>query len=66
LFPNPSNGLINLNLEKDSNNINIYDIQGRLVWSEELLRGKNQINIKKAGFYYLEINELNFIPIIIK
>ena len=66
LFPNPSNGLINLNLKQDYNNINIYDIQGKLVLSEELLNGTHQININKAGFYYLEINELSFMPIIIK
>ena len=66
LFPNPSNGLINLNLKQDYNNIKIYDIQGKLVLSKELLKGENKININKAGFYYLEINDLNFIPLIIK
>lgn len=66
LYPNPSNGLINLNLKQDSNNINIYDIQGKLVFSKVLLKGENEININKAGFYYLEINGLDYTPLIIK
>ena len=66
LFSNPSNGLLNLNLQDNLNNINIYDIQGRLVFSKVFPKGKNQINIKNPGFYYLQINDLNFVPIIIK
>lgn len=66
IFPNPTNGLFNINLLEDVNSICIYNIQGKLMFSDKLPKGKNLINLNKSGFYYLEINNENFIPLIIK
>ena len=66
LYPNPSNGLFNLTLQEDLNNIKVYNLQGKLILSELLTKGENKINLTKSGFYFLGINDLNFIPLIIK
>ena len=69
LYPNPSDGLINLEYylptEMDIVNVNIYDMQGRLVWSQELGKSSgiitNQLNLNKLslGNYILRMNAYN-------
>jgi hypothetical protein len=69
LYPNPSDGLINLEYflptQMDVVNVNIYDMQGRLVWSQELGRSSgiitNQLNLNKLslGNYILRMNAYN-------
>ena len=69
LYPNPSDGLINLEyflpIEMDIVNVNIYDMQGRLVWSQELGKSSgiitNQLNLNKLslGNYILRMNAYN-------
>jgi hypothetical protein len=66
LYPNPSDGLINLEYylptEMDLVNIHIYDIQGRLVWSQELGKSSgiisNQLNLNRLslGNYILSMH----------
>lgn len=65
LFPNPANGLFNLNLKEDLNTIKIYNLQGKLITDEILEKGLNQLEINEKGFYFLEINQSNYIPLII-
>lgn len=63
-FPNPNDGLLNLNFtttDKAPVQIHIYDMQGQMVYMEELnqFNGsyKNQIDISKqpVGSYFLQI-----------
>ena len=60
LYPNPSYGLVNLNI-KDMNNQNasllIYDMQGRTILSETLDRQDNRLDLSayNAGAYMLRL-----------
>ena len=66
LYPNPSDGLINLEYylpnEMDVVNMHIYDMQGRLVWSQELGKSSgiisNQLNLNRLslGNYILSMH----------
>ncbi len=66
IFPNPTNGLFNINLYEKTNSVCIYDLQGKLIFSKQLPKGKNSITVNKPGFYYLDVNNENFTPLIIK
>jgi len=66
LYPNPGNGSFNLNLKEDLNNIKIYNLQGKLILNDILPKGKNQLKINDVGFYFMEINNTNYIPLIVK
>ena len=66
IFPNPTNGLFYINLYENVNYVCIYDIQGKLIFSEKFSKGHSLINLNKSGFYYVEINKQDFIPLIIK
>ena len=65
LFPNPAKGSFNLNLKEDLNTIKIYNLQGKLITEKVLEKGLNQLKINEQGFYFLEINNSNYIPLII-
>jgi hypothetical protein len=63
-FPNPNNGLLNLSFstsDQSSLNIHVYDVNGQMVYMEELneFAGSytNQIDISNqpAGTYFLQI-----------
>lgn len=66
LYPNPSDGLVNLEYflptEMDVVDLNIYDIQGRLVWSQQLGSSSgiitNQLNLNRLslGNYILSMH----------
>ena len=66
LYPNPSSGIINLDYylptKMDAVNVKIYDIQGRLVWTQELentegnIRNTLQLNRLSLGNYILSMN----------
>ena len=45
MYPNPSNGALNITLSNSSinANIDIYDMQGRLMFNQENLSGSNNI-----------------------
>lgn len=65
IFPNPSNGLFNLemNASKAGNfNVEIINIQGQVVYSKQINQDgfyKDQIDISKEakGIYYIRIND---------
>ena len=66
LYPNPSSGIINLDYylptKMDAVYVKIYDIQGRLVWTQELentegnIRNTLQLNRLSLGNYILSMN----------
>ena len=60
IFPNPSNGLINLQINNPSNQrmkIKVSDNLGRKVWESELLEGESnwreEIEIEGNGIYFI-------------
>lgn len=60
VFPNPSNGLINLQIDNPSNRrmrITISDNLGRKVWESELIEGetnwRKEIKIEGNGIYFI-------------
>ncbi len=55
IFPNPSNGLININTDNITESINsmvLYDINGRMI--QEII--DNQVHITNPGVYLLKIS----------
>ncbi len=62
IFPNPANETVSIkiNSEIQSNNISIYDSQGRLII--ELLNQKNELSIDLSGFkkgvYIVKVNNI--------
>jgi hypothetical protein len=64
VYPNPTNGLITLELEKFNNNnmkCNVFDLKGELILSIDLNSAKNEISLTDypAGTYYAEIRKNN-------
>ena len=55
VYPNPSGGEFTLSTKKDIT-VMIYDIQGRIVYTENLLQGNHVINMSaaNAGQYLLK------------
>ncbi|SDJ08044.1 T9SS type A sorting domain-containing protein [Chryseobacterium jejuense] len=54
VYPNPSSGVFNLNLEKNSK-VTLYDQSGKLVKSTEAAKGENKIDITELpdGIYLM-------------
>jgi PKD repeat protein len=66
VFPNPSNGLLNLNIMSINNGVvltNIYDVTGKLVYNQTLSvsQGSQVISLDleylQNGLYFLTIDE---------
>ncbi len=67
IYPNPSNGIINITLNKASDNkLELYRITGQLINEYELTEGLNQIKIEERGMYFIKIGSNLFEKIIIK
>jgi endonuclease I len=66
LYPNPNNGYFNLELYNKSNIVSIYNVDGKLVLTQEVGNGVYTFNLKKRGFYYLKINNYETAPLIIQ
>ncbi|NBO50614.1 MAG: T9SS C-terminal target domain-containing protein, partial [Chitinophagia bacterium] len=61
LFPNPSNGVFEIELTSQKiQEVDIFSLDGRLVWSEKFKTKQNSQPIKfsaKPGIYFMRINE---------
>lgn len=72
IYPNPSNGIINISNLENTKSIKIFDVTGRLVYSKEgSIRNTEIINIStNKGLYFVEIinnyNDRNFNKLIVK
>ena len=59
LFPNPSNGIINISAgNADINTVEIVNVQGQVVRSINVRSNKAQINLESlpSGLYYARVN----------
>jgi hypothetical protein len=61
VFPNPSNGVFEIELPSQKiQEVEIFSLDGRLVWSENFSTKRNSQTIKfnaRAGIYFMRINE---------
>lgn len=61
MFPNPANDVLTIE-SKENTSAHIYDFAGNIVLSQELVTGKNQLQVAdlKAGMYIVRLsNGLN-------
>ncbi len=61
IYPNPSNGILFVNT-KSKGIIKIYNLQGNLLWSEEITQKdgvKVDVSFLKKGIYFLQWNNLS-------
>ncbi len=54
VFPNPSNGVFNINVENDYN-LEVFDITGRVI-NTRTLTGNTSIELNTAGVYFLRFS----------
>ena len=66
VFPNPNNGLFNVEMYDNTNTLYIYNGQGNEILSKKLCQGMHSIKINQPGFYYLTTDKYRYIPLIIK
>lgn len=61
VYPNPSSGVFQINLEKNSK-ITLYDQSGKLVKSTEAVKGENKIDITELpdGIYLMKSESENY------
>lgn len=60
IFPNPTDGILNIKLsENELTNIELYDLNGRLILSEKIQgQGSIDMNDLHKGTYYLRVGNL--------
>jgi len=59
IYPNPSSGKVTIEGTQASDLVNIFDTNGRIVYSEKATENSTQININQRGLYFVEIKGLN-------
>ena len=65
VYPNPTNGNININLDHNAENasIKVYDLTGKIIY-ESVINNSYKANVNlndfAAGLYFLEIKEGEF------
>lgn len=62
IYPNPSNGIVHFEGEKIPTMVNVKDIQGRIIRSENLSFGQINLSDLHSGLYFLtfEMNNKRF------
>ena len=66
VFPNPNKGEFSIQIDNDDNIASIYDVKGQIILTQKLKKGINNLKVSKAGFYFLGVNNFEYIPLIIK
>ncbi len=64
IYPNPTNGVLNLNLNNFKNTtMSLYDIQGKVVFAKQLTEANNSISLQgiSAGVYQIKLANSNAI-----
>ncbi|MEO8933291.1 MAG: T9SS type A sorting domain-containing protein, partial [Xanthomarina sp.] len=60
IYPNPTNGLLNISNNNTFEQITIYSMDGKLLMQKMLQRGTNKMHLDlNAGMYILEFNGEN-------
>ncbi len=57
VFPNPSNGVFNINVDNNYN-LEVFDITGRVI-NSRTLTGNTSIELNTAGVYFLRFSDKN-------
>jgi hypothetical protein len=61
LFPNPNNGIFYIEIMNENSTVNIYNDQGKLIYTSNLVFGKNKVEIPPfKGIYLVKINSKAF------
>ncbi len=59
IYPNPSNGLLNISLPKETTNakLSLYSLSGQLVFTQQLTKTQNQLKLPKgiSGLYLVVV-----------
>jgi hypothetical protein len=66
IYPNPTNGIVNINCNNIFSKIELLDVNGKIVYSEKLngQEMKLDLNIYSNGFYMLKISGSDVSPLI--
>ena len=63
IYPNPTNASVNILINKDAGitNMQIVDIQGKIIMEDKLIEGNNNLNTShlKKGIYFVNIKGIN-------
>ncbi len=62
IYPNPSNGLININIDNNESEIVIYNVVGGVIkYIKNVNKGKQQINLSNSykGLYFVTVKSKN-------
>jgi len=62
LYPNPGNGVFNLQLPADAN-VQVFNRQGQMVYADDATGGLNQLNLEKLGkgVYTIRLKGIDFV-----
>ena len=58
IYPNPSNGIINVQAAEKINTVNVYNMIGNLVMVRNISNTQTTLDIEKLtnGIYFIELN----------
>ncbi|KAB1064692.1 T9SS type A sorting domain-containing protein [Salibacter halophilus] len=59
VYPNPSNGLYNIESNKMITGIKIYDLRGSLIKQDQLSERRKQLRLKNSGVYLMQIEDID-------
>ncbi len=61
IYPNPANGILNLNTTEEINSLAIYDLMGNMIEENLIENNNNQLDISflHCGDYYISVNYAN-------
>ena len=57
VYPNPSSGIIHLQNIENSNEIQINDIFGRIIYNKKSNENADEINLNEPGFYFVTVKK---------
>lgn len=67
VFPNPSNGIVNIATGRDFNKVEIYDLTGRMIYSNpQVENGEISLGNIENGVYMMRVNDDTVQKIVIK
>lgn len=60
IYPNPTTNIINIELERNTSLVQIFDMTGKLVLTNTIISGLNSINVSnlESGVYFVKSNNI--------